>query len=119
MGTITNTEQLRMEKFAQLGTRHNHNTGQQCMDRSPQKLMKLDQMTQPGWEDAAHYFRETDNKYSMSELMIAAIIQRQTEDHTAAPVETKFGQLMECLEIIPEHRKCHKGLLDQEQVKLC
>jgi len=39
MGTITKTVQQHMESFRQ-------------------KQMKLDELTQPGWEDAADYFRE-------------------------------------------------------------
>jgi len=39
MGTISKTVQQRMESFRQ-------------------KQMKLDELTQPGWEDAADYFRE-------------------------------------------------------------
>jgi len=39
MGTITRTVQQQMERFWQ-------------------KQMKLDELTQPGWEDAADYFRE-------------------------------------------------------------
>jgi hypothetical protein len=35
-------------------------TVQQHMDRFRQKLMKLDELTQPGCEDAADYFREQD-----------------------------------------------------------
>jgi hypothetical protein len=44
MGTITKTVQQRMERFRQ-------------------KQMKLDELTQPGWEDAADYFRERDKRY--------------------------------------------------------
>jgi len=40
MGKITKTVQQRMESFRQ-------------------KQMKLDELTQPGWENAANYFRET------------------------------------------------------------
>jgi hypothetical protein len=39
MDTITKTVQQRMESFRQ-------------------KQMKLDELTHPGWEDAADYFRE-------------------------------------------------------------
>ena len=39
MGTISKTVQQRMESFRQ-------------------KQMKLDELTHPGWDDAAHYFRE-------------------------------------------------------------
>jgi hypothetical protein len=41
MGTITKTVQQRMKMFRQ-------------------KQMKLDELTQPGWEDVADYFREWD-----------------------------------------------------------
>jgi len=44
MGTITKTVQQRMERFRQM-------------------QMKFDKLTQPGWEDAADYFRERDKKY--------------------------------------------------------
>ena len=44
MGTISNMVQYRMERFRQ-------------------NQMKLDELTQPGWGGAAHYFRERDNKY--------------------------------------------------------
>jgi len=44
MGTITKTVQQRMERFWQ-------------------KQMKIDELTQPGWEDAADYFREREKKY--------------------------------------------------------
>jgi len=43
MGTISKTVQHRMESF-------------------PQKQMRLDQLTQPGWGDAADYLRERDMK---------------------------------------------------------
>jgi hypothetical protein len=32
------------------------NTVQQCMERFRQKQMKFDELTPPGWEDAAAYF---------------------------------------------------------------
>jgi hypothetical protein len=35
-------------------------TVQQCMERFRQKQMKFDELTQPGWKDAANYFRERD-----------------------------------------------------------
>jgi hypothetical protein len=44
MGTITKTVCQRMASFRQ-------------------KQIKLDELTQPGWEDAAEYFREGDMKY--------------------------------------------------------
>jgi len=59
MGTISKMAQHRMERFWQ-------------------KQMKLDELTQMGWEDAADYFRETDKKYSTSRLRVPAIIQPQS-----------------------------------------
>jgi len=47
---------------------------QQHMERFPQKQMKLDNLTQPGWEDAADYFRARDEKYVTSEFMDPAIV---------------------------------------------
>jgi hypothetical protein len=37
-------------------------TVQHCMESCRQKQMKLDELTQLGWGDAAKYFRETDIK---------------------------------------------------------
>jgi hypothetical protein len=36
------------------------------MARFRPKQMKLDELIQPGWEDAADYFRERDKKYGTS-----------------------------------------------------
>jgi len=56
--------------------------------------MKLDELTQPGWEDAADYFHEQDEKYGTSELRVPAVIQPQTNDDTPAPPLTTFCELM-------------------------
>jgi len=82
MGTITKTVQQRMESFRQ-------------------KQMKLDELTQPRWEDAADYFRERDKKYGTSELRVPAVVQPQTNDDAPAPPPTTFGELMETLDIVP------------------
>ena len=81
MGTITKTLQQRMESFRQ-------------------KQMKLDQLTQPGWEDTADYFGERDKKYSKSELRVPAVIQLQRNDEALAPPPTTFGELLEILDIV-------------------
>ena len=70
-------------------------------ERFRQKQMKLDEMTKPGWEDAADYSRERGKKYGTSELRVAAVIQPQMNHDTAAPAPTTYGELMKCLEIIP------------------
>jgi len=81
MGTITKTLQQRMESFRQ-------------------KLMKLNELTQPGWENAADYFCERDKKYGTSELRVPAVVQPQTNDEAPAPLPTTFGELMESLDIV-------------------
>jgi len=82
MGTITKTVQQRMERFRQ-------------------KQIKLDELTQPGWEDAASYFREQDKKYGTIELRVPAVVQPQTMDDSPAPPTATFGELMESLAIVP------------------
>jgi len=70
------------------------------MERFRQKQMKLDDLTQPGWEDAADFFRERDEKYWTSELSVPAVVLPQTDDDAVAPVPTTLGELMECLVIV-------------------
>jgi hypothetical protein len=82
MGTITKTVQQRMERFRQ-------------------KQMKLDELTQTGWEDAADYFCERDKKYGTTELKVPAVVQPQTMDDAPAPPPATFGKLMESLDIVP------------------
>jgi len=55
MGTISKTVPQRMEIFWQ-------------------KQMMLDDLTQPGWEDAADYFRGQDTKYGTSELKVPSVV---------------------------------------------
>jgi len=81
MGTITKTVQQRMESFRQ-------------------KQMKLDELTQPGWEDAADYFRERDKKHGTAELRVPVVVQSQTDDGASAPPPTTFGELMERLDMV-------------------
>jgi len=76
-------------------------TVQQCMERYRQKQMKLDEFTQPGWEDAADYFRERDKKYGTTELRVPAVVQPQTMDDAPTPPPATFGQLMDSLDKVP------------------
>jgi len=75
-------------------------TVHQCIERFWQKQMKLDELTQPGWENAADYFCEGDKKYRTSELGVPAVVQLQTDDDAATPAPTTFGEHMECLDIV-------------------
>jgi hypothetical protein len=81
MGTITKTVQQRMERFRQ-------------------KQMKLDEFTQPGWEDAAYYFCGREKKYGTSELSVLAVVQLQRNEDSVAPPPTTFGEHMESLDIV-------------------
>jgi len=63
--------------------------------------MKLDELTQPGWEDAADYFHERDKQYGTTELRVPAVVQPQTNDDAPAPPPATFGELMESLNIVP------------------
>jgi hypothetical protein len=72
MGTITKTVQQRMERFRQ-------------------KQMKLDELTQPGWEDPAYYFRERYKKYGTTELRVPVadmMFFRSLKPYTYFKVET-------------------------------
>jgi hypothetical protein len=71
------------------------------MESFQQKQMKLDELTQLGWEDAADYFRERDKRYGTAELRVPVLVQPQKDDGTVAPPPTTFGQLMERLDIFP------------------
>jgi len=82
MGTISKMEQHHMESFRQ-------------------KQMRLNDLTQPGWRDAASYFRERDMQYGTTELKVPAVVKPQTEMTAATPSPTTFGQLMQVLDIVP------------------
>jgi hypothetical protein len=47
---------------------------QQRMESFRQKQMKLDELTQLGWEDAANYFHEQDKKYSTAKLRVPVVV---------------------------------------------
>src|SRR5258705_10274613 len=71
--------------------------------------MMLDELTQPGWQDAAYYFREQDTKYGISELRFPAVIQWETDDVASAPPLTTFRDLLECLDIVPRISRMPQG----------
>jgi len=82
IGTITKTVPQRIKRFRQ-------------------KQMKLDELTQQGWEDAAGYFCERHKMYGTFELRVPAVVQPQMNDDAPAPPPTTFGELMECVDIVP------------------
>jgi hypothetical protein len=77
------------------------NKVQQGRERCQQKQMKLDELTQLGWEDAANYFREHDKKYGPAEYRLQVVVPPQTDDDASEPPPTTFGELMERFEIVP------------------
>jgi len=81
MGTITKTVQHGMESFRQ-------------------KQMRLDELTQPGWGDAANYFRERDMRYGTAELMVLAVVKPQIDSTTATPSPITVGEHMQTPEIV-------------------
>jgi len=74
---------------------------QQHMERFWQKQMKLDELTQPGWEDAADYFCEGDTKCGTTELRVPGVVQLQANHDGPAPPPATFRELMESLDIVP------------------
>ena len=85
------------------------NTVQQFMERFWQKQMKLDQLIQPGWENAANHIGERDQKYGTSELRVPVVVQPQMDDDAVAPAPTTFGELIEGLDIVPGILQLRQG----------
>jgi hypothetical protein len=46
----------------------------QRLERFWQKQMTLEELTQPGWEDAADYFDGRDTKYGKFEYWVPAVV---------------------------------------------
>jgi len=76
-------------------------TVQHCMESFCQKQLRLDELTQQGWGDAADYFRGRDMKYGTTELKITAVRKPQTDSTAATPSPTTFGEFMQALDIVP------------------
>jgi hypothetical protein len=101
MGTISKTVQHRMESFRQ-------------------KQMRLDELTQPGWGDAANDFRERAMKYGTTEFQVPAIGKPQTDWTAVTPLLTTFGVLMQALDIVPRQSQMPQGTsrLGRSQMRL-
>jgi len=66
-----------------------------------QKQMKRDELMQPGWANAADYFREGDTKYGMTELGTPIVVQLLTADDAASSGPTTVGEPNETLYRFP------------------
>jgi len=75
-------------------------TGQHCMERFRRKQMRLDELTQPGWGDAANLFYERDMKDGTAELKFPAVVKPEIDMTAATPSLTTFGELMQTLDIV-------------------
>jgi hypothetical protein len=81
MGAICKMVQHRMESFRQ-------------------NQMSLDELTQPGWGDAASYFRERDMKNGTAELKIPAVVTPRIDTTAASASLTTAGEYMQALDIV-------------------
>jgi hypothetical protein len=87
---------------------------QQHMERFWQKQRKLDELTQPGWEDPDDYCCGRDMKYGMTAFRIMAVVKLQMDGNAAARSPTTFGDSMEHLDSIPGISIFCKGLRDRK-----
>jgi len=81
MGTITKTVQHHLENFRQ-------------------KQMRLDELTQPAWGDAANYFCERDMRYGTAELKVLAVVKPQIDMTTATRSPITVREHMQTPEIV-------------------
>jgi hypothetical protein len=73
----------------------------QRMEMFQQEQMKLDELSQPGWENSGNYFNERDKRYGTSKLRVPAAVQPPTDDDKVAPALATFEELMKCVDIVP------------------
>jgi hypothetical protein len=78
-------------------------TVQHHMESLQPELMRLDELGQLGWGDAADYFRQRHMKQGMTELKVPAVVKPETDTTAATPSPTPFAELMQALDIVPRH----------------
>jgi hypothetical protein len=91
------------------------------METFQQKQMRLHEVTQSGWGDAADYSGERDMQYRLTELIIPALSTSQTDTTAATPSPTTFGELMNAHDIIPGQSQMPQVMSWQRshQMRLC
>ena len=62
--------------------------------------MRLDELTQLGWGDAANVFCEKCTKYGTAELKVPVVVNPQIDRFAARPSPTTFGDHMLTLGIV-------------------
>jgi len=75
-------------------------TQQQHMGRVLQKKMRLDELTQTWWWDAADSFCGRDMKHRMAKLKVPAVVKVRTAQVAATPAPTTIVELMYTLDIL-------------------
>jgi len=81
LGTITETVQHRMENFRR-------------------KEMRLDELTHPGWGDAANHRRKRDMRYRTAKLKVPAVVKPQIDTTAGTPSPIEVGEHMQTPEIV-------------------
>jgi hypothetical protein len=76
-------------------------TVQYCMGCFRQMQMKLDQLMQSGWRDAANKFQKRDMRYRTTELKLLAVGEPQSDTTAAIQSLTTFGEFLQDQDIVP------------------
>jgi len=63
--------------------------------------MMDDELNQPGSGDSTDNIQMRDGEYGMTELMVLAGLNPQTDTLEAAPALTTFGEVMQALDTVP------------------
>jgi len=82
---------------------------EQRMERLRWKQKKLEELTEPGWEDATDYFCEIDTMYGTFELRVRPVIEQETNDDPSACAPRTFWELMESLDPVPGISQKRRG----------
>jgi hypothetical protein len=61
--------------------------------------MRLDELTQPGWGDAANHFHESDMRYGTAELKVPAVVKPQIDMTAVTPSPITVGEHVQTTEI--------------------
>lgn len=84
-------------------------TVQLCMESFWQTQMKRDKLTQLGWGYVANYNHERDKKRELAELKVLAVHKLETDQVAAAAAVTRFGELIETLDIVSRKSQMLQG----------
>jgi len=71
--------------------------------------MKLDELTQPGWDDIRGYFRQIVKQYGILEIRVPAVLQPKTDDDAVSPAPTLFEGFTQCHDIVPRISQMPEG----------